>query len=73
MVTIASIQLFLSIWITKKANAKFKREEMDKKLDKEDFQKYESDHKEVHDRDRKDVLYIRSRVDDIAKHLLGGK
>lgn len=65
--------LLINIYVVKKSNKRFKKEEMDKKLDREDFEKYESDHKDVHERDRTDVLYIRSRVDDIAKHLLGSK
>ena len=73
MLGITAAGLFVNILIIRRHNIKFKREEMDKKLDVVDFREYKEEHGEVHKRDRADVLYIRGRVDEIANHLLNTK
>lgn len=47
------------------------------KLSREEYfldqKERESSHQELHDRDREDILYIRTKTDDIHKYLLESK
>lgn len=73
MLGMALFSFGLNIYLARLSNKRFKSQEMDKKLDVDDFKDYKEDHEEVHKRDRGDVTYIRGRVDEIAAHLMGTK
>lgn len=73
MALISIMSFILSLTVVKRANAKFKREEMDKKLNSAVFETYKTDHISVHDKENKDMMYIRIRVDQLADHFNLGK
>jgi|LGVF01.2.fsa_nt_gb hypothetical protein len=67
------------------ANSKLDSKEQDEKINYLDINKLsreeylndqrsrEEKHQKIHDRDREDILYIRTRTDDIYEHLLNTK
>jgi hypothetical protein len=56
----------------RKINA-IERDKLSRKEYLEDQNKRDVDHQKIHDRDRSDILYIRTKTDDIYEYLLESK
>jgi hypothetical protein len=66
-VGVALLTFFLQ---SSKADANAIEEELNGKLDKIEFKDYKLDHAQIHEKEQKDIIYIRGRLDDIYDHLL---
>lgn len=51
MLFLAALTFVLNISLAKKSNERFKRDEMDKKVDTDEFKDYKKDHEKVHEKE----------------------